>query len=175
MRELRAYSLCPTTNIFEKIICGHVMIPRWGQGSPLCPPNKTNSKDNKTLESLPHFLFNVRGLRGRGLCQMTHLFKRSYFLVHFCSLLGILYCPRSLSSGLFFKLIKGLNPCYNHILSWAGFRLYGCHNDWFKCPKNDFLMCRAEFTLFEPPWTRPNMSHPVLCFWKNVWACQPAK
>ena len=152
------------------------MIPWGGHGSPQCPPNETNSKDKKPLESLTHFLLNIRGLRGRGVCQMTHLFKRSYFLVHFSWLFGILNCPRSLLSVFFFffKLIKCLNFRHNRMLSWAGFQLYGCHN-WFELPKNDFLMYGARFTLFEPPWTRPNMSDRDLFLWQNVWACQPAK
>ena len=155
------------------------MVNLWSLGggpwSPQCPPNGTNSKDDQPLECLSHIWFNMSELMGCGHCKMSDLFKNSYFLVHFCSLLGILDCPRSLSSGLSFKLIKGLSPRKNHMLSWAGFRLYGRHNDWFKLPKNDFLMYRAKFTLFEPPWTRPNMSHPVLFLWQNVWACQPAK
>ena len=162
-------------NYLEISIYGQLMVPWGGPGSPQCPPNGTNYKDDQPLECLTHIWFHMRGLMGCRHCKMSDLFKNSYFLVHFCSLLGVPDCPRVLPSGPFFEIIKGLNPCFNCMLSWAGFGRFGRHNDWFKLPKNDFLMYRAKFTLFEPPWTRPNMSHPVLFLWQNVWACQPAK
>ena len=128
MKGLRAYALHPNQNYLKIPIFGQFMVPWGGPGSPQCPPNGTNSKDDQPLECLSHIWFNMSELMGCRRCKMSDLFKNSYFLVHFCSLLGILYCPRSLSSGLSFKLMKGLNPHYNHMLSRAGFRRYDKFN-----------------------------------------------
>ena len=127
------------------------MVPWGGPGSPQRPPNGTNYKDDQPLECLTHIWFHMRGLMGCRHCKMSDLFKNSYFLVHFCSLLGVPDCPRVLPCDPFFEIIRGLNTCYNCMLSWVGFRGFGCCNDWFWPPKNDFLTLCVKLTPFESP------------------------
>ena len=122
-------------NYLKNPIYGQLMVP-WGVlGHRRVPQYGTNSKDDQPLECLTHIWFNMRELIGCRRCKMSDLCKSSYFLVHFFSLLGVPDCPRVFPCDWFFEIIKGLNTRYNYMLSWTGFRGFGCCNDWFWPPK----------------------------------------
>ena len=135
MRGLRAYALHPKPKLFKNSNIWSTYGPLGGPGSPQCPPNRTNSKDDQPIECLTHIWFNMRGLMGCRRCKMSDLCKYSYFLVHFCSLLGVPDYPRVLPGDPFFEIIRGLNTCYSCMLSWEGFSGFCCCSNWFWPPK----------------------------------------